>query len=799
MEHLPQLIIDLALILAIAGVTTLICRKLKQPLILGYILAGFLVGPAIGFVPSVGDAESIQTWSDIGVIFLMFGLGLEFSIIRLASVGKSAVITALVEMVIMIVVGFICGSLLGWSFYTSIFLGGMLAMSSTTIIIKTFGDFGLKKRKFTELVSGALVVEDIVAIFLMVILSTVAVSSNVEGAQMMGQLGQMVLYLIIWVVLGLLLIPTLLQKVAKSLNDEVLLIVAIALCLGMVVLSNAIGFSTALGAFIAGSILAGTVQAHRIEKLFKPVSDLFGAVFFVSVGMLVSPQAIIDNWLAVIIVTIVTLIGKPIASTLGALFAGKSLKTSLEVGLSLSQIGEFSFILAGLGLSLGVTADFLYPIIVAVSVVTTLTTPYYIKSADSVHALLTKILPDSLVKRIDEKAAANTEPKESSLWGNFLKRRFVKFIMVVVAALGSVALLDGLLKPLMLMAIPADIVNLILTAFALIITGIFIANLFQGEKRGEFMQLWMEQRKHHLALVLISALGFIVSAGAVVYIVLSFEEASLWTLIPAVIATFFFARSKGLHSWFLQLETRFVGNLNENILVERNTDNSVEDRIEWTEDHLYVTTVEVTRMTIRAQKPVAVAYFIALSCNLDLIGIKRNGEVLHEDELAHLTKAELRERLRNPEDDMDLIKGDQLTFVGTEEEIDAFLSNMIKASALTEDDAWKETLNEYLLDEPESGDLICFSLKIDSLSKFKGKRIDAIGFREHYGCLVIALERNLLPVVKPHKDTRLAQNDLVLLLGKKEVAEFFKGTSRELLVTPLDIAAPQEETATTSA
>lgn len=792
MEHIPQLVIDLALILAAAGVTTLICKKLKQPLVLGYVIAGFLVSPGISFLPTVGDTHSIDVWAEIGVIFLMFGLGLEFSFTKLATVGKSAIITALVEMLLMILLGFGIGTLLGWSFFTSLFLGGMLAISSTTIIIKAFDDLGLKGKKFSNLVFGALVMEDIGAIFMMVVLSTIAVGTSVSGTQIVVQLGQMALYLVIWFVLSIIIIPTLLQKVAKSLTDEILLILSIALCFVMVVLANAIGFSAALGAFIAGSILAGTVQAHRIEKLFKPVKDLFGAVFFVSVGMLVSPSSIIDNIGAIAIVTVITLIGKPIASTLGALFSGQNLKTSLQTGLSLSQIGEFSFIIAALGVSLGVTDGFLYPVIIAVSVVTTLTTPFYIKNADNVYNLLSKILPNSLVERIDKRAEPKSEEKENSLWRNYLKHWIVKTVMVVIAAVASVEIFGRLLKPLMLIAMPDAMADHVITALCLVITGVFIANMFQSARKGDFWQLWAESKRHHLPLVVLLALGFLIAVGMVVYIVLAFEGGSPLWILPALVVTVLFARSKGLHSWFLQFETRFVGNLNEKILDERTEDRSVADRIKWTEDHLFVTEIKVTKVNKRLSKPIPVAYFIARNCNLNLISIKREGTAIYEEDLAHLTKEELRERLINPEDPFCINKEDALAFTGTEEEIDAFIKNMIKAGALSEDDSWKDTLRNYLIDDPSCKDLISFSLRIDSKSAFRGKTIANNSFKQTYGCLVIALERNLLPIIKPNRNTRLTQNDLVILLGPREMAEYFKGTSRELLVTPLSIANPDQ-------
>lgn len=788
MEHIPQLVVDLALILAVAAVATIICRRFKQPLVLGYVLAGFLVSPAIGFFPSVGDTSSIDTWSELGVIFLMFGLGLEFSFTKLATVGKPAIITALVEMLLMILLGFGVGTALGWSFYTSIFLGGMLAVSSTTIIIKAFDDLGLKGKKFSNLVFGALVMEDIGAIFMMVILSTIAVGSSVDGAQIAIQLGQMALYLVIWFVLSIIIIPTVLQKVAKTLTDEIILVTSIALCMLMVVLANAIGFSAALGAFIAGSILAGTKQAHRIEKLFKPVKDLFGAIFFVSVGMLVSPSSIVDNIGAIAIVTVVTLIGKPIASTAGALFSGQDLKTSLQTGLSLSQIGEFSFIIAALGVTLGVTDDFLYPVIIAVSVVTTLTTPFYIKNADRVYLIMVKILPKSLVSRIDQRAEPTEEEKEGSAWGNYIKHWLIKVIMVVIAAVASVEVFSGLLKPLMTMAIPENIADHILTALSLLITGIFIANLFQSARKGDFMQLWTERKRHRLPLIIIVVIGFLISAGMIIYIVLAFENGSPWWIAPALIATLFLARSKTLHSWFLQLETRFVGNLNENILQERTADRSTEDRIEWTEDHLFVTEVKITQFTERRGKQIPLAYGVSLACNLDIIAIKRKNEFLYQDEIAHATKEELRHKLIDASDSFAIEMDDVITFVGSEEEIDAFNTSLIKRNILREDDSWKETLREYLNDEPQCGDLMCFSLRIDPRSAFRNKTISNINFKGSYGCLVIAMERKLLPVIKPSGNTRLAQNDLVLMLGTRHMAEYFKTTTNEFLVTPLAIA-----------
>src|SRR5688572_21454309 len=376
MAHLPTIITELGLILAVAGVTTLIFKKIKQPVVLGYILAGLLVGSHTPLFPTVADEEGVKTLSEIGVIFLLFSLGLEFSFKKLLKVGGSASITALVEIFLMIGVGYVVGYMLGWSFMDCIFLGAILSMSSTTIIFKAFDELGAKTKKFAGLVFGILIVEDLVAILLLVLLSTIAVSQQFEGGELLMQILKLGFLLVLWFLGGIFFVPTFLKRATKLLNDETLLIVSIALCLLMVMLAVAVGFSAALGAFIMGSILAETTQAERIEHLIKSVKDLFAAVFFVSVGTMIDPLLILDYAVPILVVSLVTLVGKFTTSALGALLSGQSLKNAVQTGMSLGQIGEFSFIIASLGVSLKVTSDFLYPIAVAASAVTTFTTPY---------------------------------------------------------------------------------------------------------------------------------------------------------------------------------------------------------------------------------------------------------------------------------------------------------------------------------------------------------------------------------------------------------------------------------------
>ncbi|WP_102375668.1 cation:proton antiporter [Raoultibacter massiliensis] len=774
MEHIPQLVADLALLLTVAAVVTIVCKKLKQPLVLGYVIAGFLISPAIGWLPNISDTENISTWSEIGVIFLMFGLGLEFSIVKLSTVGKPAIITALVEMALMIAAGVACGTLLGWSFYTSLFLGGMLAISSTTIIVKAFDELGLKGKKFTELVFGALVIEDIVGIFLMVFLSTIAVGSAVDGGEVALKISQMALYLIVWFVLSIIIVPTVLKKVAQALNDEILLIVSIALCLCMVVLANAIGFSAALGAFLAGSILAGTVRAHRIEELFKPIKDLFGAVFFVSVGMLVSPAMIVQNIGPIIAITLVTLIGKPIFSGLGALLSGQSLKTSTKTGLSLSQIGEFSFIIAALGVSLGVTADFLYPVIVAVSVITTLTTPFYIKNSERVYRLLVRVLPQTLLDRLERREEKAADEKDGNVWIDYLKRWGMKVALVVIAAVASGELLSNVAKPMLSGFVLEPALSIGLSAIGILITGIFMSNLFYSGRKGEFWILWVESKKNHAPLLALAVIGIIVSCGMVMYIVFLLGGARTpLFFVLAFALTFVLARSQRIHSGFLKLEASFIGNLNESILAERQAELDDEERASWVERQLYVVEVETTKTLMRGGTERSADYLFGLAYNLDLIAIERDGKMVGSKDLPTLTKEDLRRRISDPNDELGIRKGDLLTFLGAEDEVDAYLQKLLKEDLIDDEaEAASITLDDYLASGKAKIDASCLSFAIGpAASEFRGRTIASVDLRGTYGSLVIAIEHNALVKIKPSRNTRFSSGDRVWVLADNELSQ----------------------------
>ncbi len=441
MQHLPPMIVDLALILAAAAVSTLVFSKLRQPVVLGYLIAGFAVGPYFPLWPNVVDTEGVKVWAEIGVIFLLFGLGLEFSFKKLAKVGKSAFIAALFEILTMSAVGYIFGRALGWTSMDSVYLGVILSMSSTTIIIRAFDEAGLKGRAFASLVFGILIVEDLMAILLMVILSAISVPGAFSAANLGFLSVRLVFFLLLWFIVGIYLVPSLLKRIRAFLSNEILLLVSIALCFVMVVLATRTDFSAALGAFVMGSILAETEEGERIENLLAPVKDLFAAVFFVSVGMMINPSVLREHFLVVLVITLLTIGGKLLGSGFGAILSGRSLRQSTQAGMSLAQIGEFSFIIASLGVSLKVVSDFLYPLVIAVSAVTTFTTPYMIRSSDRIYSWVEARLPEGMLRQLSNYERAMSAPgKENSL--KLLGRTygllvFLNLVVALAIGLGS--------------------------------------------------------------------------------------------------------------------------------------------------------------------------------------------------------------------------------------------------------------------------------------------------------------------------------------------------------------------------
>ena len=566
MTQLEPLIADLALILICAGAMTLLFKSLKQPIVLGYIVAGFLASPNMPYMPSVSDMHGIHLWSEIGVIFLLFALGLEFSFKKILKMGAAPIIAAIAIILGMMYVGSLTGSLFGWSDMDCIYLGGMLAMSSTTIIFKAFDDMGLRQKRFAGLVLSVLIIEDILAIVLMVMLSTLAVSKEFEGSQMFSSILQLGLYLVLWFTVGLYFIPMVLRKLKPLMNDETLLIIALALCFGMVVAASVAGFSAAFGAFVMGSILAETVEAEKIEHLVAPVKNLFGAIFFVSVGMMVDMNLIVEYIVPILCIIAAIMLGQTVLSTCGFLLSGQSLKTSMQCSFSLTQIGEFAFILATLGTSLHVTSDFLYPIVVAVSVFTTFTTPYMIRLAEPAYNVVSRILPGKWKARLERNTNENDEkaPDElQQIWKSCFKR-FV-FIMlinsVICAAIMSLMLYYG--QPVIEGMVPSQWVHPVTSLIALVLCSPFLWLLLRaGADSPEVNKLWESGPRWRVRLTAYGVLRIIVTVVFVSYFV---DYAIPWTswlgMFALVAIVFIIFYSSVLEKQGKRLVRNFTDNL----------------------------------------------------------------------------------------------------------------------------------------------------------------------------------------------------------------------------------------------
>ena len=566
MTQLEPLISDLALILICAGTMTLLFKSLKQPIVLGYIVAGFLASPNMPYMPSVSDMHGIHLWSEIGVIFLLFALGLEFSFKKILKMGAAPIIAAIAIILGMMYVGSLTGSLFGWSDMDCIYLGGMLAMSSTTIIFKAFDDMGLRQKRFAGLVLSVLIIEDILAIVLMVMLSTLAVSKEFEGSQMFSSILQLGLYLVLWFTVGLYFIPMVLRKLKPLMNDETLLIIALALCFGMVVAASVAGFSAAFGAFVMGSILAETVEAEKIEHLVAPVKNLFGAIFFVSVGMMVDMNLIVEYIVPILCIIAAIMLGQTVLSTCGFLLSGQSLKTSMQCSFSLTQIGEFAFILATLGTSLHVTSDFLYPIVVAVSVFTTFTTPYMIRLAEPAYNVVSRILPGKWKARLERNTNENDEkaPDElQQIWKSCFKR-FV-FIMlinsVICAAIMSLMLYYG--QPVIEGMVPSQWVHPVTSLIALVLCSPFLWLLLRaGADSPEVNKLWESGPRWRVRLTAYGVLRIIVTVVFVSYFV---DYAIPWTswlgMFALVAIVFIIFYSSVLEKQGKRLVRNFTDNL----------------------------------------------------------------------------------------------------------------------------------------------------------------------------------------------------------------------------------------------
>ena len=744
MSELAPLIADLAIILISAGVMTLIFKKLGQPLVLGYIVAGFIASPHFSLTPSVVDAASIHVWSEIGVIFLLFALGLEFSFKKIVKAGGPAIITTLTIIFGMLVLGFVVGSAFGWSKMDALFLGGMICMSSTTIIYKAFEDLGLAKKKFAGLVMSVLILEDILAVVLMVVLSTVAVSSNFEGGELVKSIFKLVFFLVLWLVVGIYLIPLVLRKTRSLMNDETLLVTALGLCFLMVVVAAKTGFSAAFGAFIMGSILAETLEAEHIEKLVKPVKDLFGAIFFVSVGMMVNPAMIAQYWLPILVITLTVIVGQPFFAIVGVLLSGQPLKAAVQSGFSLSQIGEFSFIIATLGVTLGVTSDFLYPIVVAVSVVTIFLTPYMIRLAEPAYNLLYRNLPQRTRAFLDSYAASEPSAAKDSPWkvylGDLAKVVFINVILcIAVCAVGM-----GILLPLAEKYIPgiwSRVATAVVTITAL--SPFLRAIMIKKNKSAEFQELWKADRSNRAPLVASIVLRILLAMGFVLYVLARLFKVSVLLILLltlAVVAFMLFNRWTKRYS--SRLEKTFQENLrSREVRAEMLGQKRPEYATALLDKDLHLTEYDIPAQMEWVGKELR-ELNLGKNYGVHIVSILR-GNV----------------RLNIPKATEHIYPFDHVQVIGT----DSALEQLGKA--------FEKADNQQAEYRTES-EMVLRRMPLDKQSVFVGKNLKETGIRSQYHCLVVGIEKADGALHIPDPAAPLETNDIVWLVGEHKDIDF---------------------------
>ena len=742
MSQLTPLISDLALILICAGIMTLIFKKLKQPLVLGYIVAGFICTPHFKFTPSVVDSASIHIWSEIGVIFLLFALGLEFSFKKLMKVGGSAVISACTIIFCMILVGVFVGWTFGWNRMDCIYLGGMLAMSSTTIIYKAFDDMGLRQQRFAGLVLSILILEDILAIVLMVMLSTMAVSQNFEGGEMVYSILKLLFFLILWFVVGIYGIPLFLKRVRKLMSDETLLIVSLALCFGMVYLAALVGFSPAFGAFIMGSILSETIESEHIGKLVSPVKDLFGAIFFVSVGMMVDPAMIVEYKYQILVIVLAVLLGQTIFGTTGVLLSGQPLKTAMQCGFSLTQIGEFAFIIASLGVSLKVTSHFLYPIVVAVSVITTFLTPYMIRLAVPAYNVIDKYMPSRWRRLLDRYSSGASVANYSNNWKKLVIAIIRIVLIYAVLSIAVTALFLHFIVPLatdMLGDLWGRILGAALTIAA--IAPFLRAMIMKKNRSEEFKSLWSDSRFNHAPLISIILLRIVIAIGFIVFIIENLFRASAALMVGiAIIVVCAMILSRFLKKQSIVLERTFVRNLHyKEIQQEYLGEKQPEYAGRLLDRDLHLSDFLIPAESAWAGKTLR---------ELDL-GKK------YDVHVASIIRG--KHRLNIPDGNTCIFPNDLIQVIGTDEQLSLFASVAEKAIHTYDDEDFGK--HEMKLKQ--------FVVAKDS--PFVGHSIIECGIRNKYHCLVVGIEsagENVLRTPQVHMP--LKEDDVVWVVGEED-------------------------------
>ncbi len=748
MESLPALFSDLALILVTAGITTVIFKWLKQPVVLGYIIAGFLIGPNFEWFPVINDHTSVETWSEIGMVFMLFGIGLEFSFKKLKKVGGTVGITALTELVTMCVVGFLLGKLLGWSQMDCIFLGAMLSISSTTIIAKAFDDMKLHREKFSGNVIGELVVEDLEAVLLMVILSTLAVSKTFDGMQLVTSMLKLGFFLLIWFIGGIFIVPTVLRWARKFMSEETLTVFSVGLCFLMVVLANLAGFSSALGAFIMGSILAETLEAEMIHKVTTPIKNLFGAVFFVSVGMMVDPQILVNYWWQILVVTLVLLLFKPLSNVVGRLIAGLGLKQAFQGGFCFCQIGEFSFIIATLGLSYGVIDDFLYPIIVSVSIITTFLTPYAIKAAVPTYHWVSGHMSEQWLNHFENTdRGIKVKSGEKVSMASFVGRQF-KHIVIYIAIVIAVLFICFWIGAVVMEYVPGLWSNAISAAITLVLVSPFLWAIGFRHTLVKTTHKLMEHSKFNKTLILsIFIIRFIIVWVVATAVLRHFFNGAFWfhlgvgspyyrwiNVAMALGYTLLLRVLSPAMNFYKRIEDSFLDNLN------KRQSSQVFAIPEILQENCHL-----QKMTLSPDSPYSGQVIKETdfrdNYNVSVVSVER-GKQLYE----------------LPKSDFQLFPFDKITFVGHEDHLRLLLPRV-------------ELFDEQLIQEHEESEVDLYKVQVRPESPYVGVALMDSGLAENFETMIIAIERDGQFILNPSARITFQPADLVWFVAQKEKAE----------------------------
>ena len=743
MAEIPFLVKDLALILMVAGIVTIIFKKLKQPLVLGYIVAGFLVSPHMPYTMSVIDETDIKTWADIGVIFTLFSLGLDFSFKKIVKMGASPIIATIVIVFSMMMLGISIGHGFGWSKMDCIFLGGMLAMSSTTIIYKAFDDMGLRQQKFAGMVMSVLILEDILAIVMMVMLSAIAGGNNPDGEQMIGSVIKIAFFLVLWFIVGIFAIPLFLRSVRKLINNETLLIVALGLCCGMAVLSTKVGFSSAFGAFVMGSILAETIEAEKIIKLVEPVKNLFGAIFFVSVGMLVDPKILIEYAIPILALVGSILIGQAIFGTFGFMLGGESLKSAMRCGFSMAQIGEFSFIIASLGLSLGIISNYLYPVVVAVSVITTFLTPYMIRLATPTYQVMEKHLPKRLINILNHFAMSHPSTTQQSKWKSLLRQMLINTVAYSILTAAVIALMFTFVLPFTRSLFPGWKLHWYANAITGILTLVLIAPFLRAiimkkNHSSEWKRLWVESSINRIPLLFTIVVRFVIALAFIFYIcnyLTRFTDALMIIIGIAVVSLMIASRWTKKRS--IKMERLFIHNLrSRDIMAQVNGEKKPLYEGHLLDRDIHISDFDVPEDSSWGGKTLKELH-LRERFGVDMSSIMRGSQ-----------------RLNIPNGDTVIFPGDKLQVIGNDDQLQKF------ATALSTD-----LIPEDL--EIEKREMKLRQLIISGKSEFCGKSLLESGIRDKYNCMVVGLEEGQENLTKIAPTRTFEKGDILWIVGEE--------------------------------